>query len=307
MIAPADISGLSDPPTSNRDFELSHDETRVAIVTLDPRSGMQDIWIRDVNRGAMLLLTRHPAHDGAPVWSPDDRRLAYGSTRDGRVAIFETMASGADVERLLFTGPAVPFDWSPDGRHLVLQHFSARTQTDLVLVGTGADEQQRKPVAYLDTPAMEGEPQYSPDGRWMAYSSTNSGARQIFVEPIPRSGARWQISSGQAREPRWRGDGRELFYLGDGNALMSVAMNLAGNDWTVGRPESLFSLRVTDRDVRYHYAVSSDGNRFLVNTVMEDAVGTPINVWMPWTDPATRAAAPPPVDRLLADGTPADR
>lgn len=274
--------GRVGPADEYRDFDLSHDDRRVAVVRLDPQTGMQDVWVRDFERDTFLRLTSDPAHDGAPVWSPDGQRIVYGSTRDGRVALFETLASGGGPHRHVFTGPAIPFDWSPDGRRLALQLFSPRGQTDVVFAGLESPRSQVEP--YVDGASMEGEPQFSPDGRWMAYSSSESGARQVFVEPIPRTGERWQASSDLGREPRWQGDGGALYFLGPDNVLMAATVQASGGTVSTGPPVPLFTLRITDRDVKHHYDVARDGARFLVNTLVEDTLGTPIQVSVNWNN-----------------------
>lgn len=274
------LIGRVGPADEYRDFELSHDDSRVAVVKLDPQTGMQDVWIHDFGRGSFLKLTSNLAHDGAPVWSPDDARIVYGSTRDGRVAVYETLASGVGPERHIFTGPAIPFDWSPDSRRLALQLFSPKGQTDVVFADLASPRPQVDP--YVNGPSMEGEPQFAPNGRWMAYSSSESGSRQVFVEPIPRTGERWQVSSELGREPRWQGDGAALYFLGPDNLLMAATLQTSAGKVSPGPLVSLFKLRVTDRDVKHHYDVGRDGTRFLVNTLVEDTRGTPIQVSVNW-------------------------
>jgi eukaryotic-like serine/threonine-protein kinase len=274
--------GAIGPPDEYRDFELSHDNTRLAVVRLDDRSGMQDLWIRDIRRDSLLRLTADDAHDGAPVWSADDQRLAYGSTRNGRVALYERLASGVGPERLIFTGPGIPFDWSPDGHHVVMEMFTPTGLTDLFFIPASVPG---PPQPYVATRATEGEPQFSPDGKWMAYSSAESGRRQVFVEPIPRTGKRSAVSTDMGREPRWRADGKELFFLGADNVLTAASIEVIDGVVHAGALTPLFKVRVTDRDVRYHYAVTADGKRFLVNTVIEDGRATPLNVWVNWQAP----------------------
>ena len=144
------------------------------------------------------------------------------------------------------------------------------------------DLEERALTPYLSTPYMEREPQFSPDGRFMAYSSSESGTREVYVEPIPRDSRRWKVSDDFGREPRWRGDGHELFYLGRDEALMAVPVRRATDGLEFDKPAALFRVRVRGSDVRFHYAVAPDGGRFLVNTVVEDVPGTPLNVWVNW-------------------------
>ena len=168
--------------------------------------------------------------------------------------------------------------------HVVLEVTTPTRGSDLMLL----DLSSKTLTPYLATPFMEREAQFSPDGRFMAYSSSESRQREVYVEPIPRDGRRWQVSSDYGREPRWRGDGRELFYLGRDDQLAAVAVQTRAAGLTFERPTPLFKLRIRGSDVRYHYAVSRDGQRFLVNTVVEDVPGTPINVWVDWLAGVTK-------------------
>jgi eukaryotic-like serine/threonine-protein kinase len=285
--------GSALPVGEYRDFELSHDGQRLAVSVLDPLTGMQDVWLHDLTRQMALRLTNSPAHDAAPVWSPHGDRLAFGSTRDGRIAILEELSSGAGTETVLFTGPAIAFDWSPDGRWLAAQVYTARGDTDVVLLpaaGTGPSR------SFTQRPTMEGEPQFSPDGRWLMYSTLESGPlRQVFIEPLEQDGARFQVSTIAGREPRWRADSREVFFLGPDSTIMAAAVTERGAGLKVAPPTALFAIRAPDRDIRHRFAVSPDGQRFLVNVIKEDALGTPIRVSTDWfaTDSGAPATAGP--------------
>lgn len=270
------VSAL-DSPGEYRDLAMSRDGRRIAYEMLDPGLGTRDIWIRDIERGDRLRLTSTPDEDGAPVWSPDGSSIVFGGLRNRQIALLRESAAGGSEETLL-NKIGVPQDWSPDGRTVVLEITELTHGTDLILF----DLEARTLTPYLATPFMEREAQFSPDGKYMAYSSSESGQREVYVEPIPRDGHRWKISTDFGREPRWRGDGRELFYLGREERLMAVPVRYTAGGLEVDKPVPLFTLRVRGSDVRYHYAVAADGQRFLVNTVVEDVPGTPINVWIDW-------------------------
>jgi dipeptidyl aminopeptidase/acylaminoacyl peptidase len=244
---------------------------------MDPHLGTRDIWVRDLLRDTRLRLTSTPDEDGAPVWAPDGGTLVFGGLRQRQIAVLRESAAGGHEERLT-TVMGFPQDWSPDGRHVVLEVTTPAQGSDLMLLDLGS----KALTPYLATPFMEREAQFSPDGRFMAYSSSESRQREVYVEPIPRDGRRWQVSNDYGREPRWRGDGLELFYLGREDQLTAVAVQATATGLAFERPTPLFKLRIRGADVRYHYAVSRDGQRFLVNTVVEDVPGTPINVWMDW-------------------------
>jgi hypothetical protein len=271
------VVGALDEPGEFRDLAMSRDGKLVAYEEMDPHLGTRDIWVRDLVRDTRLRLTSTPDEDGAPVWAPDGGTLVFGGLRQREIAVLRESAAGGNEERLT-TVMGFPQDWSPDGRHVVLEVTTPSQGSDLMLLDLGS----KTLTPYLATPFMEREAQFSPDGGFMTYSSSESGQREVYVEPIPRDGRRWQVSNDYGREPRWRGDGRELFYLGREDQLMAVTVQATATGLAFDRPTPLFKLRIRGADVRYHYAVARDGQRFLVNTVVEDVPGTPINVWMDW-------------------------
>ena len=272
------VLGALDPPGEFRDLAMSRDGTLVAYEQMDPHIGTRDIWVRDLARDTRLRLTATADEDGAPVWAPDGGSLVFGGLRNRQITVLRDSAAGGHEEALT-TVMGFPQDWSPDGT-LVAMEVTTPVQggSDLMLLNLSS----KTVTPYLATPFMEREAQFSPDGRFMAYSSSESRQREVYVEPIPRDGRRWQVSRDFGREPRWRGDGRELFYLGRDDRLTAVAVEATPAGLTFDRPTALFTLRIRGGDVRYHYAVARDGQRFLVNTVVEDVPGTPLNVWVDW-------------------------
>ena len=275
--------GALDGPGEFRDLAVSRDGNLVAYEQMDPHLGTRDIWVRDLARDTRLRLTSTPDEDGAPVWAPDGATLVFGGLRERQIAVLRESAAGGGEETLAHV-MGFPQDWSPDGRHVVLEVTTPAQGSDLVLL----DLADKTVTPYLATPFMEREAQFSPDGRFMAYSSSESRQREVYVEPIPRDGRRWQVSNDYGREPRWRGDGRELFYLGREDHLTAVPVAPTAAGLEFGRPMPLFKLRIRGSDVRYHYGVSADGQRFLVNTVVEDVPGTPIHVWVDWLAGVTK-------------------
>jgi hypothetical protein len=269
--------GELDPPGEFRDLAVSRDGQRVAYELLDPNLGTRDIWLRDLQRGSRLRLTATPDEDGAPVWSPDGGTIVFGGIRNRKITLLRESSAGGSEEQLAQL-IGFPQDWSPDGRHVVVEAHSPAQGTDLMLL----DVETRTLTPYLATPYMEREAQFSPDGRYMAYSSSESRQREVYVEPIPRDGRRWKVSADFGREARWRADGKEIFYLGRNDTLTAVTVRESAGGLEFDRPQPLFAVRIRGADVRYHYAVADGGRRFLVNTVVEDVPGTPINVWMDW-------------------------
>lgn len=277
------VVGAIDSPGEYRDLAMSRDGRRIAYEVMDANLGTRDIWIRDFDRDSKLRLTSTPDEDGAPVLSPDGGSVIFGGLRNRQIHVLREAAAGG-AEEPLATLIGFPQDWSPDGATVALEVTTPTKGTDLMLL----DVATKTMTPYLATPFMEREAQFSPDGRYMAYSSSESRQREVYVEPVPRDGRRWKVSNDYGREPRWRGDGREIFYLGRNDMLTAVGVRHTASGLDFDRPVPLFATRIRGADVRYHYAAANDGQRFLVNTVVEDVPGTPINVWVDWLSSVRR-------------------
>ena len=222
-----------------------------------------DIWVLDMVLGVTSRLTFDAATDNLPIWSPDGQRVVFPSSRKGPFDLYIKAASGAGQEELLIklgtpTGWAT--DWSRDGRFILYQIPGVNTGQDLWIAPQFGD---RKPFPYLQTQFNEQEGAFSPDGRWVAYVSDESGRDEIYVQAFPLSGEKHQISTGGGSEPYWKKDGKELFYLAADRNLMAVPVTL-GTTITPGTPKSLFPVPVSAQ--RHSYAVTADGQRFLVST-----------------------------------------
>jgi dipeptidyl aminopeptidase/acylaminoacyl peptidase len=281
-VGPADETALANP-------ELAPDGRRVAVNR--NVEGNADVWLIEVGRGVASRFTFDANIDAAPLWSPDGRRVAFRSTRNGAVDLFEKPASGAgDEQPLLVTAePKIPLAWSPDGRFLLYAVQNAKTGADLwalPLVG------ERKPFPVLQTPFDEGAGQFSPDGRWVAYASNESGRVAIYVRPFPGPGGQWQVSTAGGSQPRWRPDGKELFYVAPDGRLMAVPIAVGADRQTLeaGAPAPLFPTRLASGGANIslgstlskpQYAVALDG-RFLMNVAVEGATASPITVVLNW-------------------------
>ena len=173
-----------------------------------------DVWLYDLARGIRTRLTFDPWNTSGPVWSPDSRTIYYSSDRNIQWRIYRRPVSGAGQEEVL-TSPSAPASaWhvSPDGRFLVFERNATRAGTNLdlwVLPLSGGGED----TAFLATPFSESEARFSPDGRWLAYTSNESGRGEVYVTSFPGREGKWQVSSGGGSGPRWRRDGRELFFV----------------------------------------------------------------------------------------------
>jgi len=218
-----------------------------------------DLWMLDVARGVSSRFTFRPGISADPVWSPDGSRIVFSVDNN---SIYEKPANGAGEEKLLNGGGvnSRPQDWSPDGRILVYEDFGRNTAQDLWLLPLEGD---RKPRPYLETPFDERDAQFSPDGRWMAYASNESGLLQVYVQPVPASSGKFQISSAGGTQPRWRRDGKELFYISAEDKLMAVEVKI-NNTFEAGSPKALFDLQQNSMAGRWAYQPAADGQRFLV-------------------------------------------
>jgi eukaryotic-like serine/threonine-protein kinase len=264
-------------------FSLSPDGKRVAAGDADPRNNTFDIWLLELARGNASRFTFDSSDDSYPVWSPDGRRIVYSSNREGLFNLYQRASSGAGSEDILFQSDSrkYPTDWSRDGCFLIYITEDPATKWDLwVLALDGA----RKAAPFARTGFDELQGKFSPDGRWIAYVSEESGIWEVYVEPFPVTGSKWKISTTGGADPFWRRDGKELFYLAADKKLMVVEVKTDSASFDAGIPKPLFGTRVTGlTDSRNHYVVTPDGKQFLVNTVIEDATVCPINVVVNWT------------------------
>jgi eukaryotic-like serine/threonine-protein kinase len=195
--------------------------------------------------------------------------VAFASSRSGGLDIYQrpSNASGPDQPLLKLNGQPIvfPSDWSSDGRFLAYYRTDPKTQLDIWVLPLAGDQ---KPIPFLRGDFNESQAQFSPDARWIAYVSDESGASEVYVQSFPTLTGKWQISTGGGTEPRWRRDGRELFYLAPDRKLMSVIVK-AGATFEADAPRALFEPVLPAGALRQTYSVSSDGQRFLLNTPLE--------------------------------------
>lgn len=267
------------PPGEYNDVVLSPDEKRAALQRDDGTNS--DIWLMDLTRGVPLRFTFNAALEDDPVWSPDGSLIVFNTSRDGARGLYRKVSSGAGNEELLVKAEAVTngSDWSPDGRFIVFESADPRTGSDLWVVPLFGD---MKPYPVLQTEFNETHGHFSPDGRWLAYVSNESGRDEVYVQSFPPSGGKWQVSTGGGAQPHWRRDGKELFYISIDRKLMAVNVQL-GQTFAMDSPTPLFQSQVARYEAPNRYAVSNDGQRFLVNTAVEGVSQTPITVVLNWT------------------------
>ena len=229
----------------------------------------------DLARNIASRFTFDPADDTLPLWSPDGTRLFFSSSREGVQQLYQALSDRPGSEELLLRSGAwkAPDDVSSDGRFLIYETIDPKTLIDLWLLPLSGD---RTPEPFVATPFDEYGAQFSPDGRWVAYVSNESGRGEISVQAFPGPGGKWQVSSGGGTMPRWRKDGRELFFLGADGQLMAAEVRLSPSfDSRV--PTALFKVSVLESP-DWQYDVSPDGTRILVNRVSRETEATPMTV-----------------------------
>jgi eukaryotic-like serine/threonine-protein kinase len=273
------LDAVPTPEGDYTDFRLSPDETRLAASLADPKTSAVDIWITDLARGSSVRLGGGGGVTAAAVWSPDGSRVAFRSNRTGVIGLYERSAAGGGSDRPIASdaSPGAPIglfptDWSPDGRQLM-----AVGGNDLVLVPLDGTA----PAKFASSPAEKIQGNFSPNGHLVAYASNESGRVEIYVETVPKSDRKWPVSTNGGYEPRWRADGREIYYLSADRSLMAVSV---GEDPSFGVPKPLFRMPVAPGIAPYrtHYVPGRDGQRFLVNMTI-DAPPQPITVVVDWT------------------------
>jgi len=277
-------------PAAYLSLRLSPDEERVAVARTDPLAVSADISLIELARGVASKLTSEPSTDDFPVWSPDASEIVFSSNREGAMNLYRKLSSGAGKEEALLRSNQAAHmqDWSPDGRFLLYRTFGARTKSDIWVLPMFGD---RKPYPFLDTEFDEAFARFSPDGRWVAYSSDEVGTSNVYVREFQGSGGSWRVSPDGGSVPCWRRrDGKELFYF-SGGKVMAVDVK-AGSTFEPGVPRLLFEKSYTgdaaNRDQVSRsgggiFDVSRDGQRFLIPILVEERSREPITVVLNWT------------------------
>jgi len=246
---------------------LSPDGAMLSLEKYDAGRGSGDIWTVDLARGAFSRLTTAPGFETTPIWSPD-RRVAYATDQGQAPSIYVNGASGAGEETLLVSPGArsFPLDWSADGRYVVFMLNGGATRNDI-----WTHDLQRKTAApLLASPFNEGWARLSPDGRWIAYVSDESQQREVYVRSFPDGAVKTRISTSGGSQPQWRGDTKELFYIAPDNTVMAVEIRSTTGRLEASRPQGLFAANVDqNKSIRNQYAVSPDGQRFLILSLAE--------------------------------------
>ena len=244
-----------------------------------------DLWTHEFARGTSTRLTFGPAADWLATWSPDGARIIFSSEGSGVFDLYRKGSNGAGNQEALLQSSQSKFaqDWSRDGRFLLYSIGGALTSgLDLAVLNLEGEPQ---PQAYLKTEFNEGQGRFSPDGHLVAYTSNASGQSEVYVQTFPNpEGGKWMISRGGGTQPRWRRDGRELFFISSESKMMAVAVSPTAV-FSPGVPTALFQAPIwgggqINNVTRYD--VSADGQRFLINAEPTDRRATPITVVLNW-------------------------
>jgi eukaryotic-like serine/threonine-protein kinase len=255
---------------------LSPKGDTLASDTTDPASQNTDVWTYDLKTQSAKRLTFDPALDSLPVWSPDGRRVIFASNRDLKFDLYLKDTNGAQEETTIpQDGPdRFPTDWSWDGKY--------------VIYGRGPDLwfltfPELRATQFLKASSTLKSARFSPDGKWIAYSSNESGRWEIYITSFPEAKGKWQVSNAGGEQPRWRGDGKELFYLSNDSKMMAVPVK-TGSNFDAGTPASLFQANPREMFATselFSYDVSKDGQKFLLNTQLKTAMA-PMSVVLNW-------------------------
>ncbi len=274
---PIDTIGPSAP---YRDIELSPDEKRLAYGFFDQQSQAEDIWVYDLVREVPTRLTFSPDMDIWPKWSPDGNRIIYSNDAGGTYKMMEQQANGIGEPRVLFTtkGNVGASDWSRDGRTIAVSHQSG--EWDIWLLNA---TDSGKYTEFTNTPHQERRPRFSPNGRYIAYQSNESGRFEVYVRENSPTGGKWQITANIGFAPSWRADGKELFYYDNSGDFVAVPVVTDKGSFEAGVPKKLFNQRINGAgQIQHRYAVSTDGQRFLVNIPLSDQSTSSTLVTLNW-------------------------
>ncbi len=263
------------------DLRLSPDGKRIAFSLYDGKTRSGQIWIYDKGRSLFTRLTFGLGSHRLPAWSPDGRSIVFSSDRNGKFGLYLRASSGAGSEEVLLKSNLSihASDWSRDGQYLAYYANDAKTSGDLWILPMNSTN-ERKPFPFLQTEFNETRPNFSPDGRWVSYQSNESGTNEIYVRPFPGPASKWQVSTNGGSRPRWRQDGKGLFYLGNDNKIYAAEIKLNSTTAEVGSVVPLFQTNAFVGGFRDGYDVSADGQRFLVSELEQQTA--PVTVVLKW-------------------------
>jgi Tol biopolymer transport system component len=258
---------------------LSPDGKRVAVDQIDTDGRHVNVWIHDLTSDRAARLGFGPWLEQVTVWSPDGKQVMYTSNEKLFFSLYLKNADGSGSARSFMdfgTPQQGPWDWSRDGKYLLV-----RKERELWYLTM--PDGQTHPL--LQSQSLIRNAQFSPDGKFVAYASSETGSWEVYVSPFPGFGSKWQVSRGGGEEPRWRRDGKELFYLAGDGRLMAAEVK-TGAAFEAGSPSVLFVTHprqpLSAMDF-FSYDVTADGQKFLVNTKIDSFNSAPLSVLLNWS------------------------
>jgi len=269
-------------PAQYAEPSLSPDGGELAVVILDPATGSPSVWVYNLARGTKTRLTFSAGVNAEPVWSPDGKVIAFNSSRSGEINLYEKAADGTGSTTPLVVDESNEFfpTWSSDGRYVLYQRLAARNSQPeiwaLPLFGG------RKPFPVIQNKQFGvNTPALSPDGKWLAYMSPESGREEVYIVPFLHGSGKWEVSTGGGQQPRWRRDGKELFYVAPDNKIMSAEIAEQGSGLSIGKVLFLFQASPASK-AGWTYDVSADGKKFVVVSQGTQQVAAPLTLVTNW-------------------------
>ena len=265
---------------------LSPDASKLAFVL--ENNGIGDIWVLDLARHTKTRITFGPQYSGWPVWWPDGKSIVfdYGSS-GSEDSLYRQNADGTGSKEKLLETPGIieiPFSVSPDGRYIAYMRRDpkSRTGNDIWALPMFPDNSgDQKPFPVVATNFVDVTPSFSPDGKWLAYANDETGRFEVYIQPFPSGAGRWQVSTGGGARPNWRKDGKELFFFSIDQQMMAVDVNQKGASLQLGAPHALFKA-ATVNGPSGPYAVSADGKKFIMNTILPQSITEPLTLITNW-------------------------
>jgi Tol biopolymer transport system component len=259
---------------------LSPDGKRVVVSISEPGSGAGGIWVYDIQRGVRTRLT-FDGGDVFPAWSPDGLRIVFARRQQDNIRLYVKKADGSGPEDALVESPAkdIPTDWSADGKSIAFQRLGGpgKTREDIWILPLSGD---KKPFPFLRTEFSERYARFSPDGKWLAFGSNESGDNEVYVAPFPGPGGKLQVSTSGGHSPLWRRDGREIFYIAPDRKLMAVEVETSPA-LRIGNPRPLFQTHLPAPWISYE--PSPDGQAFLLANLQSEETSPPVTLVLNWT------------------------
>jgi Tol biopolymer transport system component len=260
-------------------LRLSPDGEKIGVDETDQDGQNVDVWIHDANTGAKRRFTFTLSLDQAAVWSPNGKQIIYSSNQGLGWKLYRKNSDGASPEEAIAGFDSIlasAWDWSPDGENVLVRKLNQLWNLSL-------QDRSLKPL--IESPWTVKNARFSPNGRWIAFASNESGKMEVYVVPFLTGSGKWQVSTGGGQEPVWRRDGKELFFISPDGTLMAAPVN-ASDQFDSGTPVALFQTHrrqpISSQDV-FSYDASKDGKQFLVADKSVKAETTPPSIYLNWT------------------------